>query len=202
MKKVTITLMALALVLVAMPVMANGPEIGGNDEASIDVSITVQKYAEIDFAAESLSLNLTDRERQYASTTFTVLANFDHDIQMSSQAYPDSWQEGESGWSTPFAVNGAGENNDLTIAYIADVFEGDSTDWNNDWISPDWRYLNGDEGTVGFAGGEPGKTNTFTLQIYAQMDEAYGGTYSGEDTLAIAADDYQGELTFTVVTAD
>ncbi len=138
MKKVTITLMALAFVLVAMPVMANGsPE--PLAEESIDVNITVAPYAEITNVG-SVEIEIDGPGQASGSAEFDVLANFEYDVDVDKDgAFGDlgyfanvskPFKEGEAGKTTTWTLtvktnpNWSVDNLDYVLA---DEYSGDIT---------------------------------------------------------------------------
>ena len=139
MKKVTITLRALALVLVAMPVMANGNNIGGEPEASIDVNITVAAYAEIT-PLGSVEIDIDEPGKASGTADFDVLANFTYGVDVDENGnFGDlEWDasvskpsgEGEAGKTTTWTLtvktnpNWSVDNLDYVLA---DEYSGDIT---------------------------------------------------------------------------
>ncbi len=81
MKKMSFVLMALALILFAMPVMA-GP-IGGNTSETIQVNITVARYAAISNAG-TVDITISGPGEASGTADFDVLANFDYDIDVDT----------------------------------------------------------------------------------------------------------------------
>ncbi len=103
MKKVTIILMALALLLLAMPVMADPSSGEPPVSKDITVNITVAQYAAI--YADDFTINIPDTNEVDWDIEFDVLANFPHTVSVDDSgavAALKAWEMSrDSGEETP-----------------------------------------------------------------------------------------------------
>jgi hypothetical protein len=131
MRKVTVILMALAMVLIAMPVMADS-----HAEETIDVTITVEKYAAISNAG-SVAINIDGPGAASGTADFDVLANFGYviyvdttglagDAQFSAEVSGSADPGNTSTWT--LGVGASAEGSESGLEYLlADTYVGTAT---------------------------------------------------------------------------
>lgn len=131
MKKMSFVLMALALILFAMPVMADSYA-----EETIQVNITVAKYAAISNPG-TVDITISGPGAASGTADFDVLANFDYDIdvttdglagdaQFTASATGDMEPGKTSTWT--LTVNASAEGSEDGLEYLlADTYNGSVT---------------------------------------------------------------------------